>query len=71
MSQGVGTIICLPKTAWPPTSGEKKCRNGADVPADAKAGVLYRVYGESGEFLMVAEGKENGALKTVKSFFEV
>lgn len=53
------------------TAGEKKCRNGADVPSDAKAGVLYRVYGESGEFLMIAEGKENGALKTVKSFFEV
>ena len=52
-------------------AGEKKCRNGADVPSDAKVGELYRVYSEGGEFLMVAEGKENGALKTVKSFFEV
>ena len=53
------------------SKGEKKCRNGADVPFDAKKGETFRVYGESGEFLMLAEGLENGALRTVKSFFEV
>lgn len=52
-------------------AGEKKCRNGAPVPYDAESGRMYRVYGESGEFLMIAEGNENGALVTVKSFFEV
>lgn len=52
-------------------AGEKKCRNGADVPGDAEDGVTYRVYSESGEFLMLAQGNEKGALVTVKSFFEV
>lgn len=51
--------------------GEKKCRNGAPVPSDAKNGVTYRVYSESGEFLMLAKGDERGFLVTVKSFFEV
>lgn len=50
---------------------EQKCRNGAPVPCkDAQDGALYRVYNESGEFLMLARG-ENGSLRTVKSFFEV
>jgi len=52
-------------------AGEKKCRNGADVPSNAENGVTYRVYSESGEFLMLAEGNARGALVTVKSFFEV
>lgn len=52
-------------------SGERKCRNGAPVPAeDAQDGMLYRVYGEDGAFLMLAQG-EDGTLRTVKSFFEV
>lgn len=51
--------------------GERKCRNGALVPAkDAQDGTLYRVYGENGAFLMLARG-EKGMLRTVKSFFEV
>ena len=50
---------------------EQKCRNGAPVPCkDAQDGALYRVYSESGEFLMLARG-ENQTLRTVKSFFEV
>lgn len=53
------------------SAGEKKCRNGADVPWNAECGITYRVYGESGEFLMLAKGNECGALVTVKSFFEV
>lgn len=52
-------------------NGEKKCRNGADVPYSAEVGKLYRVYSESGEFLMLARGTDTGALRTVKSFFEV
>ncbi len=52
-------------------AGEKKCRNGADVPYSAKEGVQYRVYSESGEFLMLARGGSRGELHTVKSFFEV
>lgn len=51
--------------------GEKKCRNGASVPANAEDGVTYRVYSENGEFLMLARGDKTGALVTVKSFFEV
>ncbi len=52
-------------------AGEKKCRNGANVPGNAENGVTYRVYSESGEFLMLARGNEDGVLVTVKSFFEV
>lgn len=51
--------------------GEKKCRNGADVPYSAEEDKLYRVYSESGEFLMLARGGCRGELHTVKSFFEV
>lgn len=51
--------------------GEKKCRNGADVPSTAEDGKLYRVYSENGEFLMLARGGSRGELHTVKSFFEV
>lgn len=53
------------------TAGEKKCRNGANVPYSAKEDTLYRVYSESGEFLMLARGGSRGELRTVKSFFEV
>lgn len=53
------------------SKGEKKCRNGAAVPSDAEDGVMYRVYSEVGEFLMLARGGSHGELQTVKSFFEV
>lgn len=55
-------------------AGEKKCKNGAPVPAQAEDGQMYRVYSETGEFLMLAQGESVGNrkfLKTVKSFFEV
>ncbi len=55
-------------------AGEKKCRNGAPVPAQAEIGQMYRVYSKNGEFLMLAQGVSMGNrafLKTVKSFFEV
>lgn len=51
-----------------------KVKNGAEIPTDAPLGSTLRVYGDNGEFLMVAEvvSRKNGNfLKTVKSFFEV
>ena len=48
---------------------ERKIRVGATVPADLPDGE-YRVYSQSGEFLMLGCCEE-GQLKTVKSFFEV
>lgn len=63
-------FAAYPKVILSP-SGEKQCKNGALVPCrDAEDGVRYRVYSESGEFLMLAEGCARN-LKTVKSFFEV
>jgi tRNA pseudouridine55 synthase len=51
-------------------AGEKKCRCGADVPYGGEERGRVRVYGVTGEFLMLAE-VYRGELKTVKSFFEV
>ncbi len=51
-------------------AGEKKCRVGADVPYPGGEAGRVRVYGESGEFLMLAEAAD-GRLHAVKSFYEV
>ena len=51
-------------------AAEKKLRNGASLRARSLKDGEYRVYGETGEFLLLGEVK-NGELKTVKSFFEV
>lgn len=48
---------------------EKKLRNGNTIKTKSADGT-YRVYSESGEFLLLAEVKNN-LLKTIKSFFEV
>jgi len=48
---------------------EKKCRNGNYFAVDVSDGE-YRVYSESGEFLMLGEVK-NKTAKVIKSFFEV
>jgi tRNA pseudouridine55 synthase len=48
---------------------EKKCRSGAEFAADCSDGE-YRVYSETGEFLMLGRAK-NGRIKTIKNFFEV
>ena len=48
---------------------EKKIRNGAPAAPWDKDGT-FRLYGEGGAFLALAEGK-NGRLNTIKSFFEV
>ena len=51
------------------TVTEKKLRNGNTVKCSADDGI-YRVYGESGEFLLLGEVQQ-GILKTIKNFFEV
>lgn len=48
---------------------EQKLRNGSIIKSAAADG-RYRVYGESGEFLLLAD-VIRGSLKTVKNFFEV
>lgn len=48
---------------------EKKLRCGSIVNISADSGT-YRVYSESGEFLLLGEVND-GKLKTIKSFFEV
>lgn len=48
---------------------EKRIRCGGEYPTDLPAGE-YRVYGESGEFLMLGRA-ENGCMWTIKNFFEV
>ena len=51
-------------------SAEKKLRNGAQIRVPDLPDGFFRVYGESGEFLLY--GRANGGiLTTVKSFFEV
>lgn len=48
---------------------ETRARNGGQIPVKRPDG-RYRVYGAQGEFLMLGQVKD-GALRTVKSFFEV
>ena len=48
---------------------ENKCRNGTDFKTDLLDGE-YRIYSESGEFLMLARASGN-LMNTIKSFFEV
>ncbi len=48
---------------------EKRCRNGNSFSVTLPEG-QYRVYSQSGEFLMLAQVSD-GTMSTVKSFFEV
>ena len=48
---------------------EKRCRNGNSFTLPFPDG-MYRAYGQSGEFLMLAK-VENGIMSTIKSFFDV
>ncbi len=57
------------KTAVPDEAAEKSVRNGGGYLTALPDG-QYRVYGRSGEFLMLGE-VAGGVMKTVKSFFEV
>ena len=50
-------------------SDEKKCRCGGDFKTGAPDGE-YRVYSDSGEFLMLGKARD-GRMYTIKSFFEV
>ncbi|MBQ3404750.1 MAG: tRNA pseudouridine(55) synthase TruB [Oscillospiraceae bacterium] len=50
--------------------GEKRCRNGNDIPIELDKDGLYRVYNGEGAFLMLGSYRQ-GFLFTEKSFFEV
>ena len=50
-------------------TAEKKLRNGNVIKLAAPNGT-YRVYTETGGFLLLGEASDN-KLKTIKSFFEV
>lgn len=60
--------------AYPPATltqkQEKLCRCGNPIPKWTLGGEYFRIYSESGEFLMIGRHK-NGTLYTEKSFFEV
>ncbi len=56
----------LPKLTVDPER-ERRCRNGLAFARNVPDG-LYRVYGASGDFLLVGRA-ENGTVRTVKSFF--
>lgn len=49
---------------------ERRIKNGNEIKTPALADGDYRVYSESGEFLMLGRA-ENGRMRTIKSFFEV
>lgn len=49
---------------------ERRIKNGNEIKTPALADGDYRVYSDSGEFLMLGRA-ENGRMKTIKSFFEV
>lgn len=51
-------------------AAEKKLRNGMPLRARSLKDGEYRVYGETGEFLMLGAVR-GGELRTVKSFFEI
>lgn len=64
-------VLFADKPAWCANAvAEKKIKCGNAVKAAGLAAGEYRVYSESGEFLMLGRA-ENGMMKTVKSFFEV
>lgn len=48
---------------------ETRCRNGNAFSVSLAAGI-YRAYGQSGEFLMLAK-VDGGVMSTIKSFFQV
>ena len=59
----------LPELRLAGAREERAVRNGSAAPCRAAEG-RYRVYSESGEFLMLGAVKD-GVLRTIKSFFEV
>lgn len=67
--RGVDTMFSRCPARTLSANQEKRCRNGGSFSVNLEDGT-YRAYGQSGEFLMVAQ-VENGVMSTVKSFFEV
>ncbi len=63
----VDTLFASRPAVTIPAHDEKKCRCGADFPTDAPDGE-YRVYSQSGEFLMLGRALD-GNMTTVKNFF--
>lgn len=49
---------------------EKRCRNGVGFACGSLDPGIYRVYSESGEFLMLGKVLLDGLMSTVKSFFD-
>ena len=62
MFRGFPAVTLTPKQ-------ETRCRNGNSFSVSMEPGT-YRVYGQNGDFLMLAK-VEDGVMSTIKSFFEV
>lgn len=65
----VDTLFSREKTCTASAADEKRIRCGTDYSSGLADGV-YRVYSESGAFLMLGKA-EHGTMKTIKNFFEV
>lgn len=65
----VDMLFSREKTCTASAQEEKRIRCGTEYRTELPDG-LYRVYGESGAFLMLGRA-ENGTMKTIKNFFEV
>ena len=65
----VDELFCEYEKCSVSANAEKRIRCGNEYKTDLPDGE-YRVYSESGEFLMLGKA-ENGMMKTIKSFFEV
>jgi len=65
----VDMLFSREKTCTASAQEEKRIRCGTEYRTALPDG-LYRVYGESGAFLMLGRA-EDGAMKTIKNFFEV
>ena len=67
---GVDTLFTQHPALDLEPAGEKKIRNGMTLPLPGTPEGIYRVYGQSRQFLALCQ-LEQGKLKTIKSFFEV
>ena len=65
----VDELFCEHEKCSVSANAEKRIRCGNEYKTDLPDGE-YRVYSESGEFLMLGKA-ESGMMKTIKSFFEV
>jgi tRNA pseudouridine55 synthase len=67
--RGVDTMFRNHPAVTLTANQEKRCRNGNSFSIDLPDGT-YRAYGETGDFLMLAQVTD-GVMSTIKSFFEV